>query len=311
MKLSFKIPLQYIATITTVCLLFFACVPEKQQTTNYTFDLQGHRGCRGLMPENSLAAFEKAMQLGVNTLELDLAVSADSQLVVSHEPWFSAIFCADSLGNPISEEDEKQLNIHAHSYAQIKLYDCGSKGNPLFTEQQKKAQVKPLLSEVSALAKRYAKEQQKPLPNFNIEIKSSPAGDGVYHPSPAVFSDLLYQFLQENLPKERVTVQSFDVRVLRYWHANYPDYSLAFLVGNQNGIDTNLQLLDFTPSIYSPAFKLMDKKKVEVLHEKGMKVIPWTVNETEDIAEVLSWGVDGLISDYPDRALAFRKEITH
>jgi len=293
-------------SLVMLCLLV-TCASEQEKPDKYSFDLQGHRGCRGLMPENSLAAFQKALELGVNTLELDLAVSADSQLVVSHEPWFSASICTDSLGNLIDEENDKKFNIHAHTYEQVKLYDCGSKENARFPTQEKIAQVKPLLSEVIELAKKYAKQQNIPLPYFNIEIKSSPDGDGLYHPSPAVFSDLLFLFLKDKLPQEKYNVQSFDIRVLQYFHNTYPDVTLAYLVGNQDGIEENLAKLDFTPAIYSPAYQLLDEEKVKKLQSKGMKVIPWTVNETQDIAMVLNWGVDGVISDYPDRALAFRK----
>ncbi|MEM1134580.1 MAG: glycerophosphodiester phosphodiesterase family protein [Bacteroidota bacterium] len=268
--------------------------------------MQGHRGSRGLMPENSLAAFEKALELGVNTLELDLAVSKDSQLVVSHEPWFSATICYDSLRNMIDESAEKNYNIHQHNYAQILKYDCGSKGNSRFPEQQKKAQVKPLLKEVIALAEKYTSSKNLPPIEYNIEIKTNIAGDGIYHPSPAVFSDLLHQFLIQNLPAERVVVQSFDLRVLQYWHKNYPAFRLAFLVGNKDNYEENLKSLGFNPAIYSPAYQLLDAQKIAALQEEGMKVIPWTVNEVTAMQNLLAWGVDGIITDYPDRALQFR-----
>ena len=113
--------------------------------------------------------------------------------------------------------------------------------------------------------------------------------------------------MKDNLPLEKYNVQSFDVRVLQYFHNTYPEVTLAYLVGNQDGVEENMTKLGFTPSIYSPAYQLLDGEKVKKLQEKGMKVIPWTVNKSQDIAMVLSWGVDGVISDYPDRALAFRK----
>lgn len=288
-------------------LLFISCSTETtQEQVAYNFDLQGHRGCRGLMPENSLAAFEKALELGVTTLELDLAVSADSQLVVSHEPWFSAAICTDYLGNAISDEEEKNLNIHTLTYQQITQYDCGSKGNARFPEQQKLAQQKPLLKDLIAFTKKYTSEKGQDLPNFNIEIKTSPEGDSIYHPSPAVFSELLFSFLEQNLPKEKITIQSFDIRVLQYWHENYPDYNLAYLVWEENTVEGHLEILGFTPTIYSPAYQLLDKEKVQKLQKLGMQVIPWTVNEIPEMEKLLAWGVDGLITDYPDRALGLK-----
>jgi glycerophosphoryl diester phosphodiesterase len=275
-------------------IVFASCKQASDKMEN--FDVQGHRGARGLMPENSLPAFEKALDLGVTTLELDLAVTADRKLVVSHEPYFSNEICLDSTGNSISNPLDH--NIFQMSYETVKLYDCGSIGNSRFPEQQKMSTVKPLLSEVFLMA-----EEKNANIRYNIEIKSREGYDGIYHPSVADFSDLVYRLVEEYVPWERVTIQSFDFRVLKYFNENYPEVQLVALIENQEPWTQQLELLGFVPEVYSPYFKLLNQSIVEAIHERGMKVIPWTVNNKEDMKELMEMGVDGIITDYPDRLI--------
>ncbi len=300
---------QNLLALAVICIFFAACGSSEQRTgTPSTFDLQGHRGARGLMPENTLAAFRKALELGVNTLELDLAVTADSQIVVSHEPWFSSLFCLDTAGNAILKESEKEFNIYQMTWEQVKQFDCGSAGNPRFPGQQKIKAGKPLLRQVFALAETWVAENNQPPVNFNIELKSMPEGDGLFHPGPAAFSQLVYDLLQQQqIPAERITIQSFDFRVLRHWRRQFPQYSLAALVEDGDKVTENIGELGFTPAIYSPYYKTTSSGAVEKAQEMGMRVIPWTVNEPEDMAQMLQMGVDGLITDYPDRALQYRQ----
>jgi glycerophosphoryl diester phosphodiesterase len=267
-----------------------------------TFDWQGHRGARGLMPENSIPAFKKALDLGMTTLELDVVISKDKQVVVSHEPFFSAEICLDADGKPIEKTGEKKHNIYTYTYGQIKNFDCGSKGNSRFPEQQKMKVSKPLLREVFAEMEQYRKEKNLPVFNYNIEIKSSPEGDNVYHPAPGEFSDIVYAVIKKGVALERVTLQSFDFRVLQYWHQQYPDVRLAALVENTKPAEENLKRLGFTPQIYSPYYMLINQEQLKMLQNKGIKVIPWTVNEIDTMKKLQSWGVDGIITDYPDRA---------
>jgi glycerophosphoryl diester phosphodiesterase len=138
--------------------------------------------------------------------------------------------------------------------------------------------------------------------DYNIEIKSAKSDDNKFHPTPEVFSDLVYEVINQYLPMERVVIQSFDFRVLKYWKKKYPTVRLAALVENTNSVETNLRELGFFPSIYSPYFKLIKKQNITDLQKKKIRVIPWTVNEIEDMKKMKSWGVDGIITDYPNRA---------
>jgi glycerophosphoryl diester phosphodiesterase len=108
--------------------------------------------------------------------------------------------------------------------------------------------------------------------------------------------------ISEQLPHQRYTLQSFDFRVLKYWHLKYPQVKLVALVENIRSVENNLAELGFTPAVYSPYYKLITGKEgVDKIHRMGMKVIPWTVNDAADMKRLKAWGVDGIITDYPDR----------
>jgi glycerophosphoryl diester phosphodiesterase len=282
-------------------LIFFIALEIKAQVYIPKFDLQGHRGARGLKPENTIPAFLLALDSGVTTIELDLAITKDNQIVVSHEPWMSSEICLQH-GQPINKADERKLNIYQMTYDEVRGFDCGSKGNARFPEQEKAILSKPLLRDVIIAVEDHIKSFTQYEVDYNIEIKTSPEGDNKFHPDPKQFSDLVYALLDEYLPLERVIIQSFDFRVLKYWHEKYPDIRLAALVENKKSIESNLKDLGFRPSIYSPYFQLLSKEKVRSLQRQKIRVIPWTVNEVNDMKKIQNMGVDGFITDYPDRA---------
>lgn len=270
------------------------------------FDIQGHRGARGLMPENTIPAFLLALDLGVTTLEIDVAITKDKQVVVSHEPWMAAAICFDSSGNAYTEKEEKKLNIYQMMYDEVKQFDCGSKGNEHFPEQEKMKVSKPLLRDVIIAVENHIKGNASYEVDYNIEIKSSPEGDKKFHPSIEEYSELVYKLADEYIPLERLVIQSFDFRVLKYWHKKHPEIRLAALVENTKSIDANLKQLGFQPSVYSPYFKLLSREKVNYLHQHKIRVIPWTVNEISDMLSLKGMGIDGLITDYPDRARKYK-----
>jgi glycerophosphoryl diester phosphodiesterase len=266
------------------------------------FDLQGHRGARGLTPENTIPGFILALDSGVTTVELDLAITKDKQVIVSHEPWMSASICLKPDGSDITEKEEKSFNLYEMDYDQIQNFDCGSKVNDKFPQQARFKTSKPLLRDVIVAIEHQIKSYSLYEVDYNIEIKTTPAGDNKFHPSPDVFSDLVYNLIDQYLPLERVVIQSFDFRVLKYWRKKYPDIRLAALIENTKTVDANLRALGFKPSVYSPHYKLLTKEKVVYLQGQKIRVIPWTVNEIADMQKMLDWRVDGFITDYPDRA---------
>ncbi|GAB3898045.1 glycerophosphodiester phosphodiesterase family protein [Spirosoma agri] len=270
------------------------------------FDVQGHRGCRGLMPENTIPAFLKALDLGVTTLELDVVISKDRQVVVSHEPYFNAAYSIAPDGKPVDKKDQKNRVLYLMNYADIKQYDVGSNGNAAYPEQEKRKTYKPLLSEVIEQAEAYRKSKNLSDFSYNIEIKSEPSEYNKSQPEPAEFCALVQAVISQQLKAERVVIQSFDFATLQYWKqqadaGQYPTVRLAALVENLRSPDKNLAELGFKPAIYSPYYKLLSRDRIARLHEQGIKVIPWTVNEPDAMKRLIDWGVDGLITDYPNR----------
>lgn len=286
--------------LISLVLLLSACT-NSQKPTMKKLDLQGHRGCRGLLPENTIPAFMKALELGVTTLELDVVVSKDRKLVVSHEPWMSPEICKDTMGNPIPEADTPALNIFQMEYRDIAKCDCGSMPHPRFPDQENMATFKPLLTDVIEAAETWCKENGVSPVRYNIETKSSPERDSIYLPLPGDFSDMLMSVIIGSGIQERATVQSFDVRTLQHIHEVYPDQELVLLVENDLSAQENLDKLGFIPEVYSPYYKLVDEALVTFCKQKDMLLIPWTVNEVEDMQRLVNMGVDGLISDFPDR----------
>jgi glycerophosphoryl diester phosphodiesterase len=266
------------------------------------FDLQGHRGARGLKPENTIPAFVAALNYGVTTIELDVVITKDNQVVVSHEPWMSAEICMKPDSIRISKAEEKKFNLYQMTYEEVRKFDCGSGGNAKFPEQERIALHKPLLSDVIIAVEDHIKNYSHYEVDYNIEIKSDKSGDKKFHPTPQEYSDIVYQLINEYLPLERVVIQSFDFRVLKYWKKKYPQVRLAALVENLKSAEANLNELGFTPSVYSPNFKLLNQEIIASLRQKKIRVIPWTVNEPEDMKRLKNWGVDGIITDYPNRA---------
>ncbi len=289
--------------------IFWMGTEGKAQSYIPKFDIQGHRGARGLRPENTIPAFLMALDSGVNTIELDLAVTKDGQLVVSHEPWMSASICSDPSGKSFDEKSERKYNIYQMTYEKVKQWDCGSKGNPNFPQQAKMNATKPLLSEVIVAVENHIRSFTRYEVDYSIEIKSMPEGDNKFHPKPEAFSDRVFNLVDQYLPLDRVVIQSFDFRVLKYWHEKYPEVRLAALVENKKSVNENLADLGFTPSIYSPYYKMVTRENVKELHGKKVRIIPWTVNEPGDMLSLKGMDVDGFITDYPDRAAKFRRTL--
>jgi glycerophosphoryl diester phosphodiesterase len=270
------------------------------------FEIQGHRGARGLFPENTIPGFLKALDLGVTTVELDVVITKDKRVILSHEPWMAALICNKPSGDSVKVAEQKKFNIYKMTYDEVQQFDCGSRGNRFFPQQVAQPATKPLLSEVIIAIEEHIRNYTQYEVDYNIEIKSLPATEKTYHPSVQEYSDLVYQLVDQYLPLERVVIQSFDFRVLQYWHKKYPDVRLSALVENLNSIDVNLNALGFKPSIYSPDFRLLTREKVVYLHSKKIRVIPWGVNEEGDMLAYKGMGVDGFITDYPDRARKYK-----
>lgn len=267
--------------------------------------IQGHRGCRGLFPENSLPAFAHALKIGVRVLEMDVCISSDGQVVVSHEPVMNALYTTKPDGNPVLKSEEAFYNLYQMPYSEIKKFDVGLRGNGLFPEQAKMAAYKPLLAEVLALGEAF-REKTGEAVYYNIEIKSDPKAYGLSQPPVDAFSKLVWAQIQPQVKPAYVMLQSFDFAVLKFWHAamlrgEFPEVALSALVTRKSP-EAVVRDLGFVPAIYSSNFSDVSKSVVDQAHELGMKVIPWTANEMKQMQALIDMGVDGVITDYPNRA---------
>lgn len=266
------------------------------------FDVEGHRGCRGLMPENTVPAMLKAIDLGVTTLEMDVVITKDNKVVVSHEPWFEPEITIKPDGSFIKPGEAMQNNIYQMNYEEVVKYDVGMKPYPRFPQQQKMKATKPLLSDLIDSVEAYLKKKNLPKVKYNIETKSLPPGDNRFHPVPSEFAELLMAVIKEKKIEDRIIVQSFDFRSLKYIHEKYPSIKTSMLIedSDEDDFDGQLTRLGYTPEYYSPNQTLVDDKLVKQCHDKGMKIVPWTVNEAKQIKQLKKLGVDGIITDYPD-----------
>jgi glycerophosphoryl diester phosphodiesterase len=285
-------------------IFFQSCTVVKNNFENApTFDRQGHRGCRGLQPENTIAAMLLALEsYSVNTLELDVVITADSKVVLSHEPFMNHEIATKPDGSFISEAEERNFNLYKMTYDSVKQYDVGLRPHPRFPQQEKKAATKPLLSDVFDAVKKYCKDNNKPMPWFNIETKSMPLTDDIYHPKPNIFVDLLMEVVNNSNMTGYVNIQSFDFRTLQYAHKKYKKIPLAALVEDSDklAIDQQIEKLGFIPQIYSPHYSIVNKALVDYCNARGIKLIPWTVNDKKKIEELKALGVNGIITDYPN-----------
>ncbi len=291
--------------------------------TAMAFDLQGHRGARGLAPENTLASFTKALEIGVTTLETDMAVTRDYIVVLSHDPRLNPDITRGPDGRWLESEGPAFYHL---SYADLQRYDVGridpaSRYASQFPDQVPVDDARiPTLRQLFDLGEASGKR-----PRYNIETKLSPLSPDVT-PAPDTFARVVVDAVRAANVTDRVTVQSFDWRTLLAVRRLAPQIATVCLTmdtptwsnlrgpaGKSSpwlaGLDAGSTTVT-APELaktagcttWSPHWRNVDAAKVVLSRSLGLKVVPWTVNETADIAAVIDLGVDGLITDYPDRA---------
>jgi glycerophosphoryl diester phosphodiesterase len=270
-------------------------------------EVHGHRGCRGLLPENTWPAFQRALELGVDVLELDVVVSQDGQVVVSHEPWLAAQLGSSPQGERIDPAHERRHNLYQMPYAAIAQCTVGEWPHPNFPAQQPVRSYRPLLREVLRQAEAWCQQHGRPAVRYSVEIKSSPAGDGLFHPAPAEFVRLALAELRAANVMARTTLLSFDPRVVRAARQAQPDLALCFLFEDElPAIPDLFKDLGFEPATLGPDFQLLSAPLIQAIRAAypALRLVPWTVNSPADLRLVCGWRVEGITTDYPDRLLA-------
>ena len=294
------------------------------------FDLQGHRGARGLAPENTLAAFETALAIGVTTLELDLAMTKDNVLVVSHDRTLNPDHTRGPDGKFLAREGAA---IRTLTFAELQRYDVGrlKPGSAYAASLPEQRAVDgariPALTELFDLVKRAGAAHVR----FNIETKITPTS-GAETPDPEAFAAALANAVRDAGLTARVSIQSFDWRTLAAMRRIAPEIERACLTAEALNFDTirhgepgpspwlaGLDIDDFGGAVprlvaaagcavWSPLHRNAKADDVAAAKALGLKVIPWTVNERADMQRLIALGVDGIITDYPDRLRAVMAE---
>ncbi len=297
-----------------------------QLYSSQSFDKQAHRGGKSLYPENTIPAMKNALKMNVTTLEMDLAITRDKKVILSHDAFLSPELVTKPDGTYIPKDSGFYYKIYEMPYAKIKTFDVGLKKLNNYPDQKKMKAQKPLFSDVIDACEAYARELKRPLPFYNIETKTRPFSDNIFHPEPKEFVDLMMKIIIEKKIQDRVIIQSFDPRTLEILHKEYPKIMTALLVekvddkklaqqqayfknipvekfkmypNHLSGVAGDMKFLSFTPTIYSPEHRLVTPQLVQECHSLGMKVIPWTVNTKERLKELKEMGIDGVISDDP------------
>jgi len=283
--------------------IFMSCASTKYTMTKTgAIDFQAHRGGRGLMPENTIPAMLSVMDNHkITTLEMDLAVTKDKQVVVSHDPILNPLITTKPDGSFIKANQVSENIIYQMTYDQLQKFDVGLKPYPVFPEQKKLAATIPTLSDlIDSVETKSNRIGRKMF--YNIEIKSVDGKDIIEHPVPDEFVDLVVHLIKQKNITNRTSIQSFDLRPLKVLHQKYPKVQTAYLVYGVGCSDAQkqIELLGFNPTIYSPEYKYVTQQTVDYCHAHKIKIIPWTVNTKSEINALLAMGVDGLITDYPN-----------
>lgn len=265
------------------------------------FNKEGHRGARGLLPENIIPSMYKAIDYNVNTVEVDVVISKDKQVVISHDVYFHPDITTTPDGRHLVAKEAQTLLLYHMTYDSIKKYDVGLKPHKDFPQQKNMPAYKPLLGELVDSTDWYARSKGKQV-LYNIELKTNAANDGTKHPPVEEFVDLVMAVVKDKKLETRSYLQSFDFRPLQILHKKYPNITTAVLISgsDKRTLAQHLQELGYKPEMYSPHYSLVTPELIEACRQQKIKLIPWTVNTLEEMKKLKAMGVDGIITDYPN-----------
>ncbi len=290
--------------IVLVCIGLTACITTRQAAlpNNFpSFYKEGHRGARGLMPENTIPSMIKAIEEGANVIEVDIYSTKDGQMLVAHDPYVNTAYTRLPNGAEIAPDEARKYIWHQMPYEEIRRLDVGSKPFSAFPQQVKMVTYMPLLGELIDSVEAYTAARNLPQVIYNIELKTSRRFDSLgYNTPPAQLVKAVMDVVITKNIGNRFYIQSFDVRTVQEVRRQYPEVVVALLTDSKNTFEQNISEIGFLPPIYSPYYKLVDAELVRKCHQQKIKIIPWTVNTTEEMQQLIDLGVDGIITDYPN-----------
>jgi glycerophosphoryl diester phosphodiesterase len=264
--------------------------------------VHGHRGARGVLPENTIEAFKYALKTGVDYLELDLHATKDDVLVITHDPHLNKKICLDEKGNKI----KGKIPVISLTFAELSKYDCGVLKNPKFSKQVPvKGEKIPSLKEFFDFIKT-SKDPMAKLVKFNIELKYEKKDKELY-PDPKKYVELLIDLVERENLEDRTLIQSFEHDLLVISKKLKPSIPIAALQSRKKrGIVDHVASLK--AEYFSPRHTWVDKNLVEQFRKKGIKVVPWTANKPSHWEKLKEAGVHGIISDYPNELIGWLKK---
>lgn len=288
--------------LLSVSLLVSCAVKRFGVPANYpVFMKEGHRGTRGLMPENTIPAMRKGLEMGASFIEVDVYTSKDGKVIISHDYAVNADHTLDPQGKQMTKEEAAKFIFHQMNYEDIKKFDVGSMVYKPYPRQQKMKVSIPLLSDLIDSVELFTRLNSMPGAIYNIELKNDPKYDGVYNATPSELVEATMKVVKSKNIGNRFYIQSFDFRPLQYVHKTYPNVTVGFLTNDTKmDFDANTEKLGFLPQVYSPVFTMVTPELISKAHAKKIRLVPWTVNTKEDMQRMISLGVDGIITDYPD-----------
>lgn len=249
------------------------------------YKIFGHRGCRGIYPENTLNGFKKAIELNVDGIELDIVVNKNQELVISHEPYIDSLYCIKNVLN-------KKENIFKMNIKEIQEVDCGSKFIKEFPNQIKVKEQKPTFKEFSRTFKNYQGD-------ILIEIKYDSNKINEYYPNYSTYARIIYEESKKDKEFKNLYFMSFNIKILNELHKIMPDSKYIYLSENKE-FGSQTKLLDFKPYGFGVDYKLISKSIISGIHKNKQIIYAWTVNNLKDYKKLIALGVDGIITDYPD-----------
>lgn len=269
-------------------------------------EIQGHRGARGLLPENSLPGFALALEQQLDGIEMDLLLTKDGEVVIHHDFFVNAQICSYSDGSPI----EGSRLIKEMTVEELKQLDCGRIQHPRFPRQKSICGTKiPTLNELFDFL-RSSKDSHARKIHLNLEIKAD-SSKPEYTPPHAVIAKTIIDKVEKSGLSDQVYYSSFDFDVLAKVRVLAPEATIAVLYEQHSLINDGINPDDswvsyllmsadrLKASIVSPAYQLLTREIVSRFHEKGLRVVTWTVNDSDSCSKLIEMGVDGIISDYP------------
>ena len=292
-------------TLVMLAFIFSSCANAQKTSIpkDYpAFFKEGHRGTRGLMPENTIPSMIAAIENGADFIEVDVYTSKDGQVFIAHDAYPNINHTLDAEGKEISTADARKFVFHQMNYEDIRKFDVGSKPYAAYPQQKQLKTYMPLLGELIDSVEEYTKKKNLKPVIYNIELKTSPRYDSLnYNCGPEEMIDKVMEVVEKKNIGNRYYIQSFDFRPLVYLKKKHPNVTIGFLTGSRTmSLEDNLKELGFTPDIYSPEYKLVTKEMVEACKKHKMRLVPWTVNTAEEMKKLIELGVNGIITDYPN-----------